>query len=170
MSIRCVAFWFKVLTNPLHEGRILVAAPLEAIESGGSWIIKLRECLKSFGWQGIGMEEVNGLSSGKIRAMLETSARRRIESEWSCELDTKSKLSFLRLLKEKLSESQCLDVASKRVRRVMMRLRGGTASLRIESGQWQGLPREERTCQESQLGEVEDVGHWLFFGSHLVSN
>ena len=80
--------------------------------------MKLRECLKSFGWQGIGI----GLSSGKIRAMLETSARRRIESEWPCELDTKPKLSVLWLLKEKLSESQCLDVASKRV----MRLRGGT--------------------------------------------
>ena len=34
VSIRCVAFWFKVLTNPLHEGRILIAAPLEAIECG----------------------------------------------------------------------------------------------------------------------------------------
>ena len=43
-----------------------------------------------------------------------------------------------------------------------MRLRGGTVPLRIESGQWQGLPREERTCQECQLGEVEDVAHWLF--------
>ena len=41
-------------------------------------------------------------------------------------------LRLLRLLKG--SESWCLDVASKRVRRVMMRLKGGTAPLRIESG------------------------------------
>ena len=68
----------------------------------------------------------------------------------------------MQLLKEKGSESLCLDLASKRVRRVMMRLRGGTVPLRIESGRWQGLPREERTCQECQSGEVEDVAHWLF--------
>ena len=45
--------------------------------------------------------------------MLEAFARRRIESEWSCELDTKPKLAVLQLLKEKGSESWCLDVASK---------------------------------------------------------
>ena len=73
--------------------------------------------------------------------------------------NTKPKLAVLRLLKEKGSESRCLDMASKRVRRVMMRLRGGTAPLRIESGRWQRSPMEERTCQECQSGEVEDVAH-----------
>ena len=102
------------------------------------------------------------ISSGEIRSMLETCARRWIESEWLCELDTKPKLAVLWLLKEKGSESRCMDVASKRIRRVMMRLRDWTAPLRIESGWWQGLPREERTCQECQSGEVEDVAHWLF--------
>ena len=38
-----------------------------------------------------------------------------------------------------------------------MMLRGGTASpLMIESGRWQGLPREERRCLE-----CESVPHWL---------
>ena len=68
--------------------------------------MKLQECLKSFGWQRVGTEEVNGLSSGEIRAMLETSARRRIESELSRELDTKPKLAVLWLLKERRIKSR----------------------------------------------------------------
>ena len=159
--VRCAAFWLKILSNPLYEGRILKVAAMEAMKCGGSWIMKLKECLKSFGWCGVGAEEVRGLSSGEVKAMLETCAKRMIEDEWACELSTKPKLAILRLLKEKGSESRCLDVASKSQRRVMMMLRGGTAPLMIESGRWQGLPREERMCRECQSGKVEDVSHWL---------
>ena len=53
--------------------------------------------------------------------------------------------------KEKGSESRCLDVASKRVRQVMMRLSGGTAPLRIESRRWQGLPRERYMFVSSSM-------------------
>ena len=98
--------------------------------------MKLWECLKSFGWCRVGAEEVRGLSSGEIKAMLETYARRMIEEEWSGELSTKPKLAILRLLKENGGESQCLDVASKSHRQVMMMLRGGTAPLMIECGWW----------------------------------
>ena len=134
---------------------------MEAMECGRSWIMKLQECLKSFGWGGVGTEEVRGLSSVEIKAMLETCAKRLIEDEWTRELSTKPKLATLRLLKEKGSESRYLDVASKTQRRRMMMLRGGTAPLMIESGRWRGLPREERRCQECQSGKIEDVSQWL---------
>ena len=42
-------------------------------------MLKLQECLKSFGWDGVGAEEVRGLSSVEIKVMLETCAKRLIE-------------------------------------------------------------------------------------------
>ena len=159
--VRCAAFWFRILSNPLYDGRILRVAAVEAMVCGGSWMMKLQDCLKSFGWDGVGAEEVRGLSSAEIKVMLETCAKRSIEDEWTCELSTKPKLATLRLLKEKGSESRCLEVASKSLRRMMMMLRGGTAPLMIESGRWRGLPREERRCRECQSGKIEDVPHWL---------
>ena len=87
--------------------------------------MKLQECLKSFGRCGVGAEEIRGLSRVETKVMLEICAKRLIEDEWTCELSTKAKL---RLLKEKGIELQCLDVASKTPRRMMMMmLRGGTA-------------------------------------------
>ena len=84
-----------------------------------------------------------------------------MEDEWGDELVTKPKLAFLRLLKEKGGESQCLDVAYKCKRRYMMMIRGRTALHRIECGRWRGLERDERTCRECNLGKVEDVQRWL---------
>ena len=47
---------------------------------------------------------------------------------------------------------------SKNLRRVLTKLRGGTAELQVEMGRWRGLRREGRKCGS---GEVEDVKHFL---------
>ena len=38
---------------------------------------------------------------------------------------------------------------------------GGTAELRVETGRWSGLQREERICKQCTLGEVEDEVHFV---------
>ena len=42
-----------------------------------------------------------------------------------------------------------------------MKLRGGTAELRIETGSWYGLSRNEQVCKNCDAEEVEDVEHFL---------
>ena len=61
--VRCAAFWFRILSNPLYEWRILRVAAMETMEFGRTGIMKLQECLKSFGWCVVGAEEKQGLSS-----------------------------------------------------------------------------------------------------------
>ena len=62
----------------------------------------------------------------------------------------------------KLGEwSECVRVWRRSDRRMMMKLRGGTAGFEIEAGRWRGVAREERVCKLCDSGEVEDVGHWL---------
>ena len=86
--VRCAAFWFRILSNLLYEGRILRVAAMEAMECGGTWIMKLQECLKSIGWCGVGAEEVWGLASVDIKIKLETCTTRLIEDEWTWKLST----------------------------------------------------------------------------------
>ena len=38
-------------------------------------------------------------------------------------------------------------------------LRGGTATLRIETERWNGLKRQERICRHNTMGEIEDEEH-----------
>ena len=35
-------------------------------------------------------------------------------------------------------------------------LGGGTAALRIETGRWNGLKKEEGICSQCTMGEIED--------------
>ena len=49
-------------------------------------------------------------------------------------------------------QAVCVEVKCKR-RRILVKLRGGTASLKVYMGRWKGVSREERVCK-SQSGDV----------------
>ena len=49
---------------------------------------------------------------------------------------------------------------------MLAKLRGGTAELRIETGKWRGLERQERICKCCASGEVEDVEHLVMRCAH----
>ena len=51
----------------------------------------------------------------------------------------------------------CGNIVYKMERRMMVKLRGGTAELWVETGRWCGLSRGERLCKNCDNGEVE--GH-----------
>ena len=52
-------------------------------------------------------------------------------------------------------EARCVEIDCKRQRRMLMKLRGGTAELRIDTGRWCGLRRDEQMCDEGKVGNVE---------------
>ena len=45
-------------------------------------------------------------------------------------------------------KARCVGMDCKRRRRMMVKLRGGTAELGVEIGKWHGLRREDRVCKE----------------------
>ena len=55
----------------------------------------------------------------------------------------------------------CVDIGCKRQRRMLVKLRGGTAELRSGTRRWCGLGRDERICKNCDAGEVKDVEHFL---------
>ena len=54
-----------------------------------------------------------------------------------------------------------VDVGNERLRRMLTKLRGGTAELKEETGRWSGLPRVERTCPVCSVLGIEDVEHFI---------
>ena len=56
----------------------------------------------------------------------------------------------------------------KELRRVMAKLRVGTAELRFESGRCYGLKRKDRICGQCSLRKVENVEHFVLWCGGLV--
>ena len=76
-------------------------------------------------------------------------------------MSEKPKLEVLRMIVDKDCKGRSAQIESKEVRRMVTKLRGGTAHLRIETGRWKGEGREERKCKECSGQEVEDAKHFL---------
>ena len=105
--------------------------------SKSSWLKKMVNFCREFGWQEMGAEQVKGMSEAEVKGMLESVAWRKVKEEWSKDLEKKPKLSMMKNIIKCGEESSCADVKSKRAGRVMLKLR------------------------ECSSGEVEDVTHWL---------
>ena len=121
------------------------------------------------------MESLPVVWEARVRCVqLLSVAWRNVRDEWRKEMHEKPKLSMMKRITECHEvKSSCAFLKSKVERRMMLKLRGGTAAFQIEAGRWHGfMKREERVCKECDSGEVEDVCHWLLLpqttssGSH----
>ena len=108
------------------------------------------------------MESLPVVWEARVRCVqLLSVAWRNVRDGWRKEMHEKPKLSMMKRITECEVKSSCAFLKSKVERRMMLKLRGGTAAFQIEAGRWHGLKREERVCKECDSGEVEDVCHWL---------
>ena len=121
----------------------------------------MAKCVGDFEWQSVGGDAIKSLTESEIGGMLTSVAWRKVRSMLTKEMEERPKLCMMKQIAELEFESSCAVMKRKRDRRMMIKLRGGTAAFQIEMGRWQGVEREERVCRECLSGEVEDVCHWL---------
>ena len=107
----------------------------------------LRMGLEAFGWQGLDIQALSGLSLCEMKHILKYMAWRRAREGWREEAKVCPKLEVMGRLMDCRCEARRVEVDCKRQRRVLMKLRGGTAELRIETGRWYGIRRNEQICK-----------------------
>ena len=72
------------------------------------------------------------------------------------------KLKVIGSLMDTECKARYAEIECKMQKRMMVKLRGGTSKLRVETGRWCGLSRGERLCKNCDNGEVEDVKHFMW--------
>ncbi len=123
------------------------------------WVKDLQQSLEKLGWRGLNVVTLDGLTIKEVKQLLKDTVWQRGKSSLEEEGEGSSKLEMTGKLMDNECKARCVGMDCKRCRRRMVKLRGGTAELRIEAGRWRGLKREERICKNCRSGEVEDAEH-----------
>ena len=91
-----------------------------------------------------------------------------VKKAWMMEAEGRSKLGMVKNLMKGGCRVRCVQVTRKELRGIMAKLRGGTAELRVETGRWIGVKREDRICGQCGLREVENVEHFVLRCDGLI--
>ena len=113
---RSIEFWVHVMR--LGEGRLLKEVVREAMKFGGmvQWVKDLRIGLEVFGWQGLDMQALSGLSLSEVKHILKCTAWRRAREGWREEARARPKLEIIGTLMDCSCEARCAEVNCKRQR------------------------------------------------------
>ena len=119
-----------------YQGRLLKEIMSEAMKLGSrvKWVKDLRMGLDAFGWQGLDMQALSGLSMNEVKHILKCMAWRRARGGWREETRARPRLEVMGRLRSCECKARCVETDCKRQRRMLMKLRGRTAELRIETG------------------------------------
>ena len=139
---RSIEFWVHVMR--VGGGRLLKEVVREAMKFGGrvQWVKDRRMGLEAFGWQGLDMQTLSRLSLSEVKHILKYMAWRRAREGWREEARARPKLEVMGRLIDCRHEARYVEVDCKSQRRMLMKLRGGTTELRIETGRCCGLRRD----------------------------
>ena len=79
--LRCTQFWLKVLSSKVYayDERLLRRVAVKVVKHGkGSWMKRMSNCGREFGWQEVGAEQVKSMSEAELKGMLESVAWRKV--------------------------------------------------------------------------------------------
>ena len=94
---------------------------------------------------------MSGLSPSEVKRILKCTVWRRARERWREEARAHPKFEVMGRLMDCRCEARCVEIDCKRQRRM----------LRIETGRWYGLRKDERICKICDEGEVEDLEHFF---------
>ena len=139
-----------------QEGRRRIGRDKEA------WCDYTRKIMKELGlgeyWE---KQDVEKIHKGEWRVIVGKKMQEKEQEEWKRRVESKSKLRTYRKVKTELETEEYLEEGTAQERRVMVMMRGGTNDLRIETGRYEKLEKDERKCIFCESGEVEDETHFL---------
>ena len=131
---RGIEFWVQVMR--MKDDRLVKVVMLKAFEIGSvvKWIKDLQQSMEKLGWRGLNMVTLDGLTIKEVKQILKDTAWGRVKAVRREKAKESSRLEMTGKLMDNECKARCVGMDCKRRRRMMAKLRGGTAELGIEIG------------------------------------
>ncbi len=84
----------------------------------------------------------------EMKQVLKNIAWRRVRECWREEARGRPKMEVIGRLMDCECKKRCVDIGCKRQRRILVKLSGGMAELRIETSRWCRVSRDERISKK----------------------
>ena len=99
----------------MKAARLLKEVVREAMKFGGrvQWVKDLRVGLEAFGWQGLDIQALSGLSLSEVKHILKCTAWRIAREGWREEARVRPKLEVMGRLLDRRCEARCVEVDCK---------------------------------------------------------
>ena len=86
--------------------------------------------------------------------------------QWLTHIDISSDTNTYRIFKQNFQQSNYISKLHDRLCKILFKFRTRNHRLPVETGRWQGIPFDRRTCQECQ-SDLGDEFHYLFICPQL---
>ena len=169
---RLIKYWLKLLQMP--DERLpkicynLQCKWLEAKPRTNCWAKDVKDTLLA---QGFGYAWYNQ-GVGNIALFLRNFKERNRDIDISClfnDIHNMDRLRTYKILKTNFGcERYLKEISISSYKQVLVKFRGGLLDLRANSGRFENIPLEDRTCNLCNM-EVETEYHFLFICSHYHS-
>ena len=113
---RGIAFSVQVIR--MDDDRLVKVVMLEALESESKvrWVKDLQQGLEKFGWSGMKVGALDGLSIKEVKQLMKDIAWWRVRAEWREKAKGQSKLEMIGKLMDNECKARCVGVDCKRRR------------------------------------------------------
>ena len=165
IKTRILSYWAKLIENKengilssdiysityeMHKRKIIKSC----------WIDNVKTILNSIGFSGFWIDQ-----SCLNAKWLKSAANQRLKDifiqQWLTHIDISSHTNTYRIFKQNFQQSNYISKLPDRLCKIMFKFRTRNHRLPVETGRWQGIPFDIRTCQECQL-DLGDEFHYLF--------
>jgi hypothetical protein len=159
-DIARLSYWWQIV-NSKRGGLVRDVYEWSKSKSMNNWCRYTKKLLIELGMGEEWESEKLGKRSEWMRRVKEEVGKRET-GKWREGMEGKSKLDRYKVIKTELKYEKYLDCGGTRAEVAnFVQCRGGVAKLRVETGRWIGLQREERVCEFCESGEVEDEIHMM---------
>jgi hypothetical protein len=159
-DIARLSYWWQIV-NSKRGGLVRDVYEWSRLKSANNWCRYTKKLLIELGFR----EEWESEELGKRNAWVSKVSKAVWKKEtvkWKEGMQGKKKLDRYRVIKTELQYEQYLDCGGTRAEIAsFVEWRGGVAKLRVETGRWVGLQREQRVCEYCNSGEVEEEVHMM---------
>lgn len=163
-KLSMVKYWFKLLKLPenaickLVYNKMRDDANQNITYNGCNWAYQIKSLLESHGLYYLWLDQDTSASFDIIRNRIYDN----FKQSWYANINNSQRLlSYCRFKHEFCFEKYLTILTEKKYRTALTRFRVSSHSLKIESGRYENISRENRTCNKCSMNVIENEFHFL---------